>query len=68
MEPKGTVGTVIMSDNAPAKIVTVWPWHYGGPALYMTYIHYAKSILMLIVINYLYCLNPAVPFGSSIDY
>ena len=28
LEPKGTLGTVIMSDNASAKVVTVWPWHY----------------------------------------
>ena len=25
LEPKGTLGTVIMSDNAPAKVVSVWP-------------------------------------------
>ena len=24
-----------MSDNAPAKVVTVWPWHYDEPALYI---------------------------------
>ena len=51
-----------MSDNAPAKVVTVWPWHYDEPALYI----YAKS--MRIVINYLRCLKPTVPCGSSIDY
>ena len=28
MEPKGTLGTVIMSDNAPATVVTALPWHY----------------------------------------
>ena len=28
MEPKGTFGIVIMNDNAPAKVVTIWPWHY----------------------------------------
>ena len=27
-EPKGTLSIVIMNDNAPAKVVTVWPWHY----------------------------------------
>ena len=32
---KGTLGIVIMSDNAPAKVVTVSPWHYGEPALYI---------------------------------
>ena len=35
LEPKGTLGIVIMSDNAPAKFVTVWPWHYDEPALYI---------------------------------
>ena len=25
LEPKGTLGTIIMSDNAPVKVVTVWP-------------------------------------------
>ena len=28
LEPKGTLGTVIISDNAPVKVVTVLPWHY----------------------------------------
>ena len=27
--------TVIMSDNAPATVVTVWLWHYDEPALYI---------------------------------
>ena len=35
LEPKGTVGTVIMSDNTPAKVAIVWPWHYDDPALYI---------------------------------
>ena len=35
MEPKGTLGIVVMSDDAPAKVVTVWPWHYDEPALYL---------------------------------
>ena len=35
LEPKGTLGTVIMSDNRPAKVFTVWPWHYDEPALYI---------------------------------
>ena len=35
LKPKGTLGIVIMSDNAPAKVVTVWPWHYDEPALYI---------------------------------
>ena len=34
LEPKITLGIVILSDNAPAKVVTVWPWHYDKPALY----------------------------------
>ena len=25
LEPKGTLGIVMMSDNAQAKFVTVWP-------------------------------------------
>ena len=33
LEPKGTLGIVVMSDNAPAKVVTVWLWHYDEPAL-----------------------------------
>ena len=24
-----------MSDNAPAKFVTMWPWHFNEPALYI---------------------------------
>ena len=28
------MGTVILSDNALAKVVTVWPWHYSELALY----------------------------------
>ena len=28
LEPKGTLGTVIMSDNTPAKVVVVWLCHY----------------------------------------
>ena len=33
-ESKGTLDTVItVSDYAPAKVVTVWPWHYNEPAL-----------------------------------
>ena len=59
--PKGTLGTVKMSDNAPVKVVTVWPCHYDEPALYI--LQFAMT-----VINYLCCLNPTVPFGSSIDY
>ena len=51
-----------MNDNAPMKVVTVWPWHYGEPALYI--LHFLS---VLIVIKYLYCLNPTVPFGSSIN-
>ena len=35
LEPKGTLGMVIMSDNVPAKVTTVWPWHYDEPALYI---------------------------------
>ena len=35
VEPKGTMGIVIMSGNAPAKVVTVWPRHYDEPALYI---------------------------------
>ena len=26
-------GTVILSDNESARVVTVWPWHYDEPAL-----------------------------------
>ena len=52
LEPKGTLGTVIMSDNTPVKTVTVWLWRYIKPALQ----YCAKS--MLIVINYLCCFNP----------
>ena len=32
---KGLRGAVIMSYNAPAKFITVWPWHYGEPARYI---------------------------------
>ena len=28
LESKGTLGTGIMSDNAPVEVVTVLPWHY----------------------------------------
>ena len=35
VEPNGTLGIVIMSDSAPAKIVTVWPWHYDEPVIYI---------------------------------
>ena len=34
LEPKGAVGIVIMSDNTPTKLITVWPWHRDEPALY----------------------------------
>ena len=62
LEPKGTVGIVIMSDNTPAKFAT-----YGrGIMMNLHSIYYAKS--MLEVLNYLRNLNPTVPFGSSIDY
>ena len=53
-----------MNDNVPAKFVTaVWPWYYDETALY-----YANS--MLIVINYLSCLNPQFLWlpVSTIDY
>ena len=35
MEPKGTVGIVIMNDNTTAKFITVWLWHHDEPALYI---------------------------------
>ena len=35
LEPKGAVGIVIMSDNTPAKFITVWPWHHDERALYI---------------------------------
>ena len=35
VEPNGTSGIVIMSDSAPAKVVTVWPWHYDEPVIYI---------------------------------
>ena len=31
----GTLGTVTVCDNAPTKVVTVWSWHCGEPALYI---------------------------------
>ena len=34
-EPKGTLGIVVLSDNAPAKVVTTWPWQYDEPAVYV---------------------------------
>ena len=61
MDPKGTLGIVIKNYNVPPKVISVWPWHYGESALY-------TMQSMLIVINYLSCLNPTVPFGFSIDY
>ena len=33
LEPKRTVGTVIMSDNVTAKVVAVWPCHCDEHAL-----------------------------------
>ena len=60
LEPKGTASTVIMTDNAQAKVVTVWPWHYDEPALFIMQSQCKP------VINHLSCLNPTVPFGSSI--
>ena len=60
LKPRGTLGTVIASNNVPTK-VTVWLWHYLEPAVC------PKSLL--IVIDYLCCmLEPAVPFCFSIDY
>ena len=36
LEPKGILGIVILNDNnAPAKVVTVLPWHDDQPALYI---------------------------------
>ena len=35
LEPKGTLGRAIISDNALAKVATLWPWHYDEPALYI---------------------------------
>ena len=63
LEPKGTLGTVLMSDNLPAKVVTILPWQYM-----MNHAYFVKS--MLTVISYLCCLNPTVPFGpvSTVDY
>ena len=29
------MGIAIMSDNAPVKFITVWPWHHDEPALYI---------------------------------
>ena len=61
---KGLWVQSLMSDNAPAKTVTVWLWRYDKPALE----YFAKS--MLTVINYLCCLNLqylSVPV-STIDY
>ena len=46
-----------MSDNTPAKFLTVWPWHHDEPALYILCKVKANSNL-----------NPTAPFGSSIDY
>ena len=57
------LGTVILSDNSPAKVVL-----YGRRLMVNPHftVYFAK--LMLIVINYLCCLSPTVPFGPSIDY
>ena len=37
LELKETLGTVMVSDNAPAKIIILYdvPWHYDEPALYI---------------------------------
>ena len=61
LEPKGTLGIVIMSNNAPVKVLAVWPWHYGEPALYIMESQSSSNILFVL-------LNPKVPFGSSMDY
>ena len=63
LEPKGTLGIVIMSNNAPVNVVTVM---YGRGI--MMNLH---SILCKVDANsnkFMRCLNPTVPFGSSIDY
>ena len=54
---------VIMSDYTPEKVehycmvIELWSTRT---------LYFAKSIL--IVIDYLWCLKPTAPFGSSIDY
>ena len=51
--------------NDPTKVVTVWQRHYDEP---VHTLYYARSVLM--VINYLCCLNPMfllVPV-STIEY
>ena len=47
LEPKGTLGVVITTDNATAKVVTVWPWHYGEPAVLQSMLNSNRLFVLL---------------------
>ena len=52
MEPKGTLGIVIISDNAPAKVVTVWPWHYDEPRSILCQVNAKSNQLFQLLENH----------------
>ena len=62
MEPKGTLGTGIMSDNTPAKVVTVLPWHYMITCI----LYFAAQISRPRILKVLrYCTN--TPISKKVD-